>query len=71
MANIAEYKSAFMWSLLASIQSHSRCKDGVTNVPARRECTAAEDVSVALMVLTLRPTGLTSPAQTDREEWTI
>src|SRR5262249_60902727 len=52
MANVAEYKSAFMWSLLASIHkgSHSRCKDGVTNVPARRECTAAEDVSVAPMV---------------------
>src|SRR5262245_1586636 len=53
MANVAKYKSAFMWSLLASIhkESHSRCKDGVTNVPARRECTAAEDVSVALMAL--------------------
>src|SRR5215831_16639813 len=49
MANAAEYKSAFMWSLHASIhkESHSRCKDGVTNVPARREYTAAEDVSVA------------------------
>jgi hypothetical protein len=40
-------------------------------MPARGECTAAEDVSVAPMVLTLRPTSLTSPAQTDREEWTI
>src|SRR5215813_3596680 len=53
MANAAEYKSAFMWSLHASIhkESHSRCKDGVTNVPARREHTAAEDVSVAPMAL--------------------
>src|SRR6516162_3858401 len=58
MANAAEYKRAFMWVLHASIfeESHSRCEEGVTNVPARRGCTAAEDFSVALMVLTLRPT---------------
>jgi hypothetical protein len=59
-----------MWSLHASIfeESHSKCKEGVTNVSARRGCTAAEDVSVALMALTLRPTGLASPAQADRED---
>jgi hypothetical protein len=58
-----------MWSLHASIfkESHSRCEEGVTNVPARRGCTAAEEVSVALMVLTLPPIGLASPAQADRE----
>jgi hypothetical protein len=50
---------------------HSRCKDGVTDVPAHRECTAADDVSIAPMVLILRPTGLASQAQADREEWTI
>src|SRR5262249_29076885 len=66
MANAAEYKSAFMWSLHASIhkESHSRCKDGVTNVPARREYTAAEDVSVARCAPP-RPTGLAAPAQAD------
>ena len=48
---------------------HSRCKDGVTDVPAHRECTAADDVSIAPMVLILRPTGLAS--QADREERTI
>src|SRR5262249_11540072 len=38
MANAAEYKSAFMWGLHASIfeESHSRCEEGVTSVPVRR-----------------------------------
>src|SRR5262249_20360621 len=55
MANVAKYTSAFMWSLLASM-------DGVTNVPARRECTAAEDVSVAPMaLLSARPASRRRP----------
>src|SRR5215510_535792 len=35
MANVAEYKSAFMWSLLASIHkgSHSRCKQNLPMYP--------------------------------------
>src|SRR5262249_61939137 len=38
VANAAEYKSAFMWGLHASIfeESHSRCEEGVTSVPVRR-----------------------------------
>src|SRR5262245_35383267 len=70
MANAAAYKRAFMWGLHASIfeESHSRCDEGVTNVPARRGRTAAEEVSIAPMVLAPRPTGLASPAQADRED---
>jgi len=59
-----------MWGLHASIfeESHSRCEEGVTNVPARRGCTAAEEISIAPMVLSPRPTGLASPEQADRED---
>src|SRR5262245_17269808 len=69
-ANAAAYKRAFMWGLHASIfeESHSRREEGVTNVPARRGCTAAQEISIAPMVLTPRLTGLASPAQADLED---
>jgi hypothetical protein len=36
--------------------------------PFAEGCPAAEEVGVAPMVLTTRPTGLASPAQADRED---
>jgi len=36
--------------------------------PLAEWCTAAEEISIAPMVLSPRPTGLASPEQADRED---